>query len=160
VKPALPSPAEIAAAPTTTLEALERDAQVMPSWKDVAAIAGTDECLKPDASGEITVNLDLDPSTEAGRKRRGAYMEMMSAHVEREKERCSRYNGTADRVVMKNPATGERVAVDRSRAVQAESKGLRVVEGRKATHRWINGVWYRRDGKRWVLDSPREAPTN
>lgn len=49
---------------------------------------------------------------------------------------------------------GALVAVHPKKAARmAARQGLRPHESRRPTRRYINGVWYRREGKDWVVDA-------
>ena len=103
----------------------------------------------PDTAASGNINLDL--STDEGRKNRGRLAEMLAPDLRRSGERGAKRNATIPTVTMKQPDGATRV-VPEMVAARAEANGMRVVEKRRPTLKFYKGTWFRWLRGEWVLD--------
>lgn len=125
------------------LAELGRIHQAKPRTKDV--LERFKGRVKYDSPGstKFTVNLKTRREIQEFREMRDSYRPLAVA-------RALRKNGEIPKVRMRHPANGEVKEVAAVHAPRLEKEGLREVNGRRATHRQVDGRWYRRVGREWV----------
>lgn len=113
-----------------------------PSWQDYASEGVLKRSPTPDKNGVFEAKIEGHEAVVRALKMNEEYYKKQAKYSEAR-------TSSKPRVAMLDSRGRPRHVIE-AHAERAEKKGYRLIEGRKPTKRYVNGVWYRRVGKDWV----------